>query len=100
MIYRRKSRYVLLELTRDVDMTAKENDHSLKNSLLNYMGEHSYADANPHVMRQDGNRVVIRVNRGMERELILATCFIKRIGNVDLGIYSIKTSGSIRALLS
>ncbi len=99
MIYRRKIRYVLLELTSNLDMKIKENEYAFKNSLLSYMGEHNYANANPHIMRQDGDMFVVRVNRGMERELILATCFMKNIGNSRLGIYSLKTSGSIKGLL-
>ena len=99
MIIKRKLRYVLVECSRDFDPASE--GRGLEKELLRVMGEHSFADANPRfVDRCRGNAFVVSVNRGTERNAILALAFVKNIGGQDVGFYSIRTSGTMRKLLS
>ncbi|MDE1825193.1 MAG: Rpp14/Pop5 family protein [Candidatus Micrarchaeota archaeon] len=99
MIFRRKSRYVLIEPSRQIDMSQKESWSALREELAKFMGEKSYIDANPFLIEgSSAGNFIIRVSRGSERQLILALSFIKCIGPAEIGFYTIKTSGTIRSL--
>jgi RNase P/RNase MRP subunit POP5 len=99
MIYRRKSRYILVETSKEVDMRDRQNEASLKNEMLRFLGEKLYIESNLQIVKQMGeNTFIIRVSRGMERSAILALSFIKKVSSSELGFYTIRTSGTISSL--
>lgn len=98
MIMRAKRRYVLVMSSTPID--AEGSQPALRNSLLGIMGAEAYANAMPKVVKQlDDKTFIVRVNRGSERQLVLALSFIKEISGTKLGLYTLRTSGSIAALL-
>ncbi|MDE1761652.1 MAG: Rpp14/Pop5 family protein [Candidatus Micrarchaeota archaeon] len=99
MILKRKSRYLLVEASRDVDMQDKQAWGSLRSEMLAFLGESRYVSANPFLMSQlDPRRFIIRVGRGSEREMVLALAFIKSMGGKETGFYTLKISGTIKSL--
>lgn len=98
MIMRAKRRYVLVRAS--VPLNAHASQYALSDILLRVMGTETYADAMPKVVRQlDETTFILRVNRGSERRLVLALSFIKEVSGTRLGFYTLRTSGSIAALL-
>lgn len=99
MIFRRKSRYVLVETSRSMNMLDRRNENSLRAETLKFLGEKPYIEANPQVVCQlDEEHFIVRVSRGAERNMVLALSFIKSINSEALGFYTIKISGTIRTL--
>ena len=99
MIFRRKLRYVLIEATAEVEFASRKSEDDLKEKLRKFMGEADYSKANPHLIAQLGkNCFVISVNRGSERSLVLATSFVKELGGREIGLYTLKISGTVRSL--
>ncbi len=73
----------------------------LISSMHKQIGEMGHAELNPKIVYQYNDCVfVMRINRGFERKAILALSFLKEINGRRLGLYTIKTSGTIRSLLS
>jgi RNase P/RNase MRP subunit POP5 len=98
MIMRPKFRYVLLESSEDLNLIDKESISELRNRFRYIMGEQKYLDAEPKIKLVNKNRFVIKVNRGSEEDIVLASCFIKDFSGKRIGLYTVKTSGSIRAV--
>ncbi len=99
MIFKRKLRYVLVEASREVNLADRKEVDDLKAKLHGTMGEVAYFRANLHVAAQLREDVfIISVNRGQERDLVLALSFIKTLCGEKVGFYTIKISGTIRSL--
>lgn len=99
MIMRRKSRYVLVRSTRPISFDAKELEHQFLNEIERFMGISTYSSSHPKIANQaGGNMFIVKMNRGSESQFIFATSFIKKIGNIEVGFQTIKTSGSISTL--
>lgn len=98
MILKRKYRYVLILSSRDVDTGSSGN--SISSEMMRFMGEHEYSKANPRVVAQYTPRLfVIKANRGFEGRVILALAFVKQVSGAKIGLYTLKTSGTIKSLL-
>ena len=101
MIFRRKLRYILVESTSALNLADKAAERSLKAGIRAFMGEAAYFRANPRVAAQLSDTVfAVSCNRGCEREVILALAFTKDVGPVRTGLFTIKTSGTMRSLKS
>ena len=92
MITKRKSRYVLVEAS---SLEAQHLFTGFDAEMLRIMGQVSYTRAAPKAVAQYGRYFAVRVNRGLERDLILASAFA-RVGGI--GFRTIKTSGTIRTI--
>ena len=101
MIFRKKLRYVLVESSGELNVEDPHLADGLKSGLLSFLGQLSYFKTNPQVAAQLNDRMfVLSVNRGYERNAILALSFIKNLGGRRIGLYTIRTSGTIRSLKS
>jgi len=99
MIFKRKLRYVLVEASREINLSDKNELDDLKAKLRGTMGEAAYFRSNLHVAAQLREDVfIISANRGQEREIVLALSFVKALGGKKAGFYTIKISGTIRSL--
>ncbi|MDE1856395.1 MAG: Rpp14/Pop5 family protein, partial [Candidatus Micrarchaeota archaeon] len=99
MILKRKNRYVLIEASKPLDATDRDTWSEIRAEMLKFLGEKAYVDANPFLVGQvDGSRFIFRVSRNTERQVILALAFIKRAKALQVGFYTLKTSGTIKAL--
>ncbi len=100
MIMRRKRRYVLVESSSSLDVSDRRNYDALRDGLCAFLGEPAFASLNLQFMRQVAqNAFILRVSRGTEQDLALALAFVKQVGERQIGMYTISTSGAIRALL-
>lgn len=98
MILKRKYRYVLILTSRDIDASAFSN--SISNEIMRFMGELAYSEVNPRIVAQYTPRLfVIKINRSFEDRLILASSFVKQINGTKIGLYTLKTSGTIKSLM-
>ncbi len=99
LIARRKSRYLLVESSKDVDFSFREEQKGLAEGIAKVIGEFGYMNSSPKVMRQINSKVfVIRASRGAEGHITLALSFIKQLNGRQVGFYTIRSSGSIRKL--
>jgi RNase P/RNase MRP subunit POP5 len=99
MIFRRKLRYVLVESSRDINLSDRKEEEDLRERLRRTMGEATYFRSNPHVAAQLREDVfILSANRSTERDIVLALSFIKTLGGEKIGFYTIKISGTIRSL--
>lgn len=101
MITKQKNRYVLVEATEPVGEADRAIADGMMAGILREMGAVAYLDANPKIVSRQGDRFfVIRVNRGYEGILALALSFVKEAGGTKIAFYTLKTSGTIRKILS
>ena len=101
MIFKRKRRYILVEASRGFDITDGQNWTDLKGELYRFLGEKQYMESNLFPLKQlDDKRFIVRVSRGAEKHAILALSFVKKIGPSEIGFYTLKTSGTIRSLIT
>jgi RNase P/RNase MRP subunit POP5 len=72
---------------------------SLREQFSSFLGQLNYFKANPQVAAQFNDRVfVMSVNRGYEKNAVLALSFIKNLDGRKVGFYTIRTSGSMRSI--
>ena len=93
---REKHRYVLVEST--VSMEGMEN--KLYNQLFYTIGSAEYSNVNPKIISAKGNSVLIKCSLEGFSKLVLALTFIKSMEKSPVAFYTIKASGTIRALLA
>lgn len=99
MIFKRKSRYLLVEASGPLGTSDKDLAHLLGSEIAKYVGEQIYTNANPYVMAQlDNKNFVLRVGRGTERQVTLALAFVKKFNDREIGFYTLKTSGTMRSI--
>lgn len=92
MITKRKSRYVLVEPS---GTDSQRLFSGFESEMLRILGQVSYTRTAPKVVAQYGNLFAVRVNRGFERGLVLASAFARVNG---IGFRTLKTSGTLRTL--
>ena len=95
-----KRRYLLVKSTADLDMREGGSfAHDFLKELLHNIGEVNYHSANPRIMKyMGGNQFVLRCNLERYRDTLIALTFMKRVGGVETGFYTLNASGTIRAL--
>ena len=98
---REKHRYILVESAVEVPEEARKGfEVELSRELMHNIGEVHYFRANMRIVKHVGlRRFVIRCSLERHNDVIVALSFIKRIGGADTGFYTLKSSGTIRALL-
>jgi RNase P/RNase MRP subunit POP5 len=100
MLLRHKSRYILVETSREIDLNDRFTFDDFEDRLAMALGELNYADANPKIAKQYNKKVfIIRTNRGQEPKVILSLALMKEINKDPIGFYTISTSGTIRTVL-
>jgi len=98
---RPKSRYILVESSVQIEAAnAQQFERQLYEALLRSIGELSYHEANPRIMKFLNERQFI-LKCGLQgyKSTILALSMIKRLEGAEIAFYTIKSSGTIRALL-
>lgn len=99
MIFRKKLRYLMVEASDEMRFEGAGSADELNSRIKDFLGELTYFKANPQVAAQlSSNVFVLSVNRGYERNAVLALSFIKELSGGRIGFYTIRTSGTIRSL--
>ena len=103
---RDKKRYVMLRFTISLKQLMNSTDIDMKllsrmvnRELIFKIGELHYADSNPKAAAILDDRTIIykTLLKGHD-DFIEGLSIIKRINGIDLGIYTIKESGTIKTL--
>ncbi len=96
---REKHRYVLVEPSRSIGLERYSFEKALKKELLSLIGQLEYNEVNPRVVIFNGDNFVLRCRLKGYKKLIVALAMVKRIDNFEVGFYTLKSSGTIKALL-
>lgn len=97
---REKHRYVLVESGMEVPEQDRENFAlGLRNALLHYIGESNCHRANPRIVEFTGpNRFIMRSSLWGYGQLVAALALIKKVNGGDSYFYTLKSSGTLKAL--
>ncbi len=97
---REKRRYLLVMSTNDIAQgTEKVFEVGLYNAIQKEMGN-LYFKANPKIVKYiDEKKFVLRVGLDGYKIAIASLAFVKSVNDREIGIYTLKSSGTIRALL-
>jgi RNase P/RNase MRP subunit POP5 len=98
---REKHRYILVECGASIDkIDASAFSDALYKELLDCIGSLSYHRVRPRVVKVlNANTFVLRTSLYGCGNVVAALALIKRIGGMDSYFYTLKTSGTIKALL-
>jgi RNase P/RNase MRP subunit POP5 len=96
---RDKKRYLLVESTIPLGTDERSFSHSLYKEIIRCIGETSYHKINPKFMKfVSDNRFIIKSGLSGAGQLVLAFALIKKIDTKETGFYTLKSSGTIKAL--
>ena len=97
---REKHRYVLVESGTDVEEREREDfAFGLRNALLHCIGESNYHRANPRIVEfVRPNMFIIRSSLWGCGQVVAALALIKRVNERDSYFYTLKSSGTLKAL--
>ena len=93
-----KNRYILAESSARINFNDNADYRALEARIMQILGTLSYSYSNPKLMLATDKQFILRVQRSSEDSIILALSFIKSINGKATGIYTIKTSGTIKSL--
>jgi len=100
MIAKKKSRYVLLELSKALDISTGPAYNDFARNIAKGIGMLDFSSMNPYpIKRISDNVFIFKVSRGYEKKFILAAAFISQLLGSSISVYSICTSGTIKALM-
>ncbi len=96
-----KRRYLLVECTTATDSKSRQLfERALYNALLGQIGALHYHTINPKIMGfVNDRRFVIRASLEGHKELALALAMIKSLNSTEIAFYTLKSSGTLKALL-
>jgi RNase P/RNase MRP subunit POP5 len=101
---REKRRYILVEASEPIGgggatQGAGDFEKDLYAALRSELGGIHYFSANPRIALYIGDRAfIVKCSLRCFPDMILALAMIKRLGNRDIGLYTLKSSGTMRAL--
>ncbi len=96
---RQKHRYVLVRVTGEAAELPDLSD-AVQLELLREIGSLEYHKVNPKVISWEPNLMMIRCSLQGLGKLALALAMIKRVNGRTAAFYTVRTSGTIRALLA
>ena len=97
---RDKRRYLLIETTRDIggeEPFAK----GLNREMMGIVGQLHYHEVNPKIIEFiDRRHFLLRVGHTREGDVIAALSMIKGVDGAAIGMFTLRSSGTLRALRS
>jgi RNase P/RNase MRP subunit POP5 len=91
---------MLLETTADIVVEKEELERLVKQAVLSLVGQLGYYDISPKLISVvDKNHIVMRCRLRGYKRMLLVFSLIKRLGSMETGIYTLKSSGTLKALL-
>ncbi len=96
---REKKRYILVEAYAPVPADRDEFAKGLYSELIKCAGQLTYHRMNTRVIEfMDGNRFIIRATLEGTPGIVAALAFVKSVNGSDNAFYTLRSSGTIRAL--
>jgi RNase P/RNase MRP subunit POP5 len=98
---RRKIRYILTESAKPIpEGDRSQFEHQLYRAMLHAIGELSYHKTNPKIIKFiDDKRFILRCSLEGYKAALLALAIIKKLDEKEAAFYTLKSSGTIKALL-
>jgi RNase P/RNase MRP subunit POP5 len=98
---RRKIRYILTESVKPVPESDRSQfEQQLYRAMLHSIGELGYHRTNPKIMKFIDNKTfILRCSLDGYRNALLALSIIKKLDEKETAFYTLKSSGTIKALL-
>lgn len=99
---REKKRYVGFEIIAQEKIQKHDFEDAFKKKLESFIGTFGYAKSGAFLVREkyDNNKGVIRVNNNYTDVIKAIFTMIKKIGDTDVIVRSIRTSGMINKAFS
>ncbi|MCL4371812.1 Rpp14/Pop5 family protein [Candidatus Marsarchaeota archaeon] len=95
-----KHRYLLVESTAQISGSSYDFEKKLKKAIIAVVGQLEYAEVNPRLLNiVDDRHFVVKCNLKGYKRLIVALALIKDMEGLSFGLYTLKSSGTLRALL-
>lgn len=97
---RDKRRYLTIMSSKPIfEAERKAFEVQLYSAMLSQLGEAEYFKANPKIMKFLGtDQFVLRVSLDRYEKSIVAVTLVKSMAGSPIGLYTLKASGTIRAL--
>jgi RNase P/RNase MRP subunit POP5 len=101
MAMKTKRRYLLVECATAIEERGRAQfERGLFKALLEQMGVLHYQSANPKMVGfVDAHRFVLRASLEGHKEMALALAMIKNLEGAETAFYTLKSSGTIKALM-
>ncbi len=97
---RDKHRYLLVEMSNETQLNDREFYALLSRELIRCIGEMHFHKVNPWFMKFVGKRsFILKSSLDGVNSLTLALALIKRLNTEPMAFYTLKSSGTIKALL-
>ncbi len=93
-----KHRYILVESAEELGEEVLKG--RLNGELSRAIGDIDYHRVNPRLMKYGGKRFVLRCSLDGYGKLVVALSMVKELDGRKVAFYTIKSSGTMRALLS
>ena len=98
---RDKKRYLLVESTVPINEDERSFGNALYREIIIAIGEIGYHRVNPKLMKiTNEKRFIIKSSLEGASQLVLAFALIKRLKNAEAAFYTLKSSGTMKALQS
>jgi RNase P/RNase MRP subunit POP5 len=95
---RTKQRYILVETSKEVHDKHVFTER-LYGSIIEIVGQLGYHKINPKVIDfASDDLFIIKADLSGVEELIRALTFLKRVDNADIAFFTLRSSGTLRAL--
>jgi RNase P/RNase MRP subunit POP5 len=97
---RDKRRYISVMSSRPIaEPERRRFESELYSALLSQLGEAEYFKANPKIVKFTGkDRFMLKVMLERYEQSVIALTFVKSMSGKPIGLYTMKSSGTIKAL--
>lgn len=98
---REKRRYIHILSSRPVlEQERKRFEAELYSALMSQLGEAEYFKANPKIIKFNGrDKFILKVMHERYEQSIVALTLIKSMSGKPIGFYTMKSSGTIKAVV-
>jgi RNase P/RNase MRP subunit POP5 len=95
---RTKRRYIIVECLPDLAYI-KDFDRELAGGMLSVIGQIRFHKSNPRVIQvMDGTHFILKVDLEGYEDSVLSLTMLKRLAGKECAFYTLKSSGTLKAL--
>jgi RNase P/RNase MRP subunit POP5 len=95
---RDKKRYVLIRFSHAQNCETEQFKRDFMAEMMRVMGQVDYALSNLRIIKLSNEEMVVRVNLAALEKFIMATALVRHISGIEIGLLTVRNSGSIAGL--
>jgi RNase P/RNase MRP subunit POP5 len=95
---RDKKRYVLIRFSHAQNGDQEQFKRDFTAEMMKVMGQADYALSNLRIIRLSSSEMVVRVNLSTLEKFIISTALVRRVSGAEIGLLTVRNSGSIAGL--